>query len=63
VDIVLRNPLGFRVSGSPGAGLGLVGLAERVGLAGGRLHTGPDDGGGFVVRASLPWPAGEGRTA
>lgn len=47
----------------PGAGMGLVGLSERVGLAGGRLHAGPDDGGGFVVRASLPWPAGEGRTA
>jgi signal transduction histidine kinase len=67
LEVEVRNA---RVVGSgldgplvPGAGMGLVGLAERVGLAGGRLHSGPDDAGGFVVRASLPWPAGEGRTA
>jgi signal transduction histidine kinase len=41
----------------PGAGTGLVGLAERVALAGGELEHGPDGGGDFVLRASLPWPA------
>ncbi|MDX3075980.1 sensor histidine kinase [Streptomyces sp. MI02-7b] len=38
----------------PGAGQGLVGLTERAALAGGRLEHGPD-GGGFRVRAWLPW--------
>ncbi|AUH39761.1 sensor histidine kinase [Streptomyces sp. CMB-StM0423] len=38
----------------PGAGQGLVGLAERAALAGGRLvHTA--DGDGFHLRAWLPW--------
>ncbi|HEU5484430.1 MAG TPA: histidine kinase [Microlunatus sp.] len=40
---------------SPQRGYGLVGLAERVSLAGGVLETGPDqDGRGFRVAASLP---------
>ncbi|MCM0673340.1 histidine kinase [Micromonospora phytophila] len=37
----------------PGAGLGLVGLRERVELLGGRLEAGPRDGG-FRVRALIP---------
>jgi signal transduction histidine kinase len=40
----------------PGAGTGLVGLAERVALAGGTLEHGPDPAGDFVLRATLPWP-------
>lgn len=38
----------------PGTGTGLVGLAERVSLAGGTLEHGVDPDGAFVVRASLP---------
>ena len=38
----------------PGAGTGLVGLAERVSLAGGNLEQGVDRDGAFVLRASLP---------
>ncbi|MFL5842269.1 MAG: sensor histidine kinase [Thermoleophilaceae bacterium] len=38
----------------PGAGTGLVGLAERVSLAGGKLEHGVDCDGAFVLRASLP---------
>ncbi len=38
----------------PGAGLGLVGLSERVALAGGRFEYGPD-ADGFRVEAWLPW--------
>lgn len=38
----------------PGAGLGLVGLAERVSLAGGRLAHGID-GPQFQIEAWLPW--------
>ncbi|MCW3010352.1 MAG: integral rane sensor signal transduction histidine kinase, partial [Solirubrobacterales bacterium] len=38
----------------PGAGTGLVGLAERVSLAGGELQHGIDPDGAFVLRARLP---------
>jgi hypothetical protein len=38
-----------------GSGLGLVGLAERVALAGGTLAHGPDDSGDFVLTAAFPW--------
>lgn len=38
----------------PGAGTGLIGLAERVTLAGGTLEHGIDPDGAFVLRASLP---------
>ena len=38
----------------PGAGTGLIGLAERVALAGGELHHGPNSRGDFVLRATLP---------
>ncbi|MDA0565050.1 histidine kinase [Streptomonospora sp. S1-112] len=44
-------------SGVPGGGQGLIGLAERVSLAGGRLSHGPDGEGGFELAAWLPWPA------
>jgi signal transduction histidine kinase len=37
-----------------GPGLGLLGMRERVSALGGRLHAGPQDGGGFRVRAELP---------
>src|SRR5499433_1939666 len=37
-----------------GRGLGLIGMRERVTALGGRLHTGPRDGGGFRVRAEFP---------
>ncbi|TFV51663.1 sensor histidine kinase [Blastococcus sp. TF02A-35] len=43
----------------PGAGTGLVGLLERVGLAGGHLDHGWTADGHFRVRAWLPW-AGAG---
>ncbi|MEY2475072.1 MAG: hypothetical protein QOG87_387, partial [Actinomycetota bacterium] len=39
----------------PGSGAGLLGLQERVALAGGRLVHGPDGSGDFVVDAELPW--------
>ena len=37
-----------------GPGLGLVGMRERVSALGGRLQAGPQNGGGFQVRAELP---------
>jgi len=39
---------------SAGTGLGLIGMRERVSALGGRLQAGPQDGGGFRVRAELP---------
>ena len=39
-------------------GAGLLGMAERVALVGGRLHHGARAGGGFEVEATLPY-AGE----
>jgi signal transduction histidine kinase len=41
----------------PGAGAGLLGLRERVALAGGTLDVGPDGAGDFVVEARLTWPS------
>lgn len=40
-------------------GHGLLGMRERVELWGGTLTTGPAPGGGFRVRATLPYGAGE----
>lgn len=54
VAVLMRNPLGFAPPAAPGAGLGLVGLVERVELAGGRLEHG-QEGGAFVVRGWIPW--------
>jgi signal transduction histidine kinase len=39
----------------PGSGAGLLGLQERVALAGGTLVHGPDGSGDFVVEAELQW--------
>jgi signal transduction histidine kinase len=39
----------------PGSGMGLVGLTERLELAGGRLEFGASRGE-FLLRAWLPWP-------
>jgi signal transduction histidine kinase len=40
----------------PGAGTGLIGLAERAALSGGSLEHGLDEAGDFRLRAWLPWP-------
>jgi signal transduction histidine kinase len=45
------TPAGARPSGP---GLGLVGMRERVSALGGLLQAGPQDDGGFQVRAELP---------
>jgi signal transduction histidine kinase len=56
VDV--RNPLPTNASASParGAGTGLIGLTERVQLAGGHLDH-EISAGEFHLTARLPWPA------
>jgi signal transduction histidine kinase len=56
LDVLVRNPLGFHPAGAPGAGLGLIGLAERAELRGGRLEHGRREST-FVLRGSIPWTA------
>lgn len=56
--VTVRNKLpvsGPPAAELPGAGLGLVSLAERVALAGGTLAHGPDGSGDFVLTAALRW--------
>jgi signal transduction histidine kinase len=54
--IDITNPVPAQATATvPGSGLGLVGLTERVRMAGGRLDHGRGDGR-FRVRARLPWP-------
>jgi len=56
VEVVSREPVRRREAAPPpGAGSGLVGLDERVALAGGSLEHGADAAGDFVLRARLPW--------
>jgi signal transduction histidine kinase len=57
VAVVSRSPVGVPAAGPHvgGSGSGLVGLAERVSLAGGELKHGRNEDGDFVLRARLPW--------
>lgn len=56
LDLSIRNDAsGSPVEGEPGAGLGLVGIAERVASVGGSVASGPDFHGGFSVAATLPY--------
>jgi signal transduction histidine kinase len=52
VEVVSRRGAGAPAT-LPGAGTGLIGLAERVALAGGTLEHGPNERGDFVLRATL----------
>ncbi|WP_433004673.1 sensor histidine kinase [Kribbella sp. CA-294648] len=54
--IEVTNPSGNGVPLTPGSGTGLVGLTERVHLAGGTLDHGQAADGRFRLQASLPWP-------
>jgi signal transduction histidine kinase len=62
VEVTNPAPLGADPGTAlPGSGTGLIGLVERVGLAGGSLEHGWTADGEFRLRAWLPWPrpAGE----
>lgn len=59
LTIEVNNPALVLTAGPaaiPGSGTGLVGLAERAMLSGGRLEYGLEPDGGFRLRAWLPWP-------
>jgi len=60
VTIEIRNPLAVGAAAGPeipGAGTGIVGLAERASLAGGRLEHGRTEDGDYRLWAWLPWDA------
>ncbi len=59
LTIEARNPAPALAAAEPkipGTGAGLLGLAERAALSGGRLEHGPDEHGQFRLHAWLPWP-------
>src|SRR5437762_5132474 len=53
VEVVVADD-GNGTGGGDGGGHGLVGLRERITVAGGQLDAGPRTGGGFQVRARIP---------
>lgn len=57
MTVDVRNPLGPASDTLPGNGIGLVGLAERVSVAGGQLDHQIDPAGHFHLHAWLPWKA------
>jgi signal transduction histidine kinase len=55
VTVTVHNARGTgKPADLPGSGSGLVGLAERIRLVGGTIHSGPLDGG-WQLRAVVPW--------
>jgi signal transduction histidine kinase len=57
IEVRNRLPVGVAAAAIPGAGTGIVGLAERASLAGGRLEHGRTASGDWRLWAWLPWPA------
>ncbi|BCY11953.1 sensor histidine kinase [Actinoplanes sp. L3-i22] len=63
-DLVVEDNGGAaRVTGAPGlgGGRGISGMRDRAQALGGTLEAGPRDGGGWRVRASLPYPRSSSR--
>jgi signal transduction histidine kinase len=59
LTVEIRNPWPAAVTPTtpiPGAGMGIIGLAERAALTGGRLEHGRTPAGEFRLWTWLPWP-------
>ncbi|MFI5720569.1 sensor histidine kinase [Nocardia sp. NPDC051750] len=57
LHISIRNsPAAAATTRPPASGFGLLGLAERITLAGGSLDHHPTPDHGYVLAAQLPWP-------
>jgi signal transduction histidine kinase len=66
--VELTNPVGPAHADGPslngsGTGTGLIGLTERVRLAGGEIDHGVAPDGEFLLRALVPWPATQATSA
>lgn len=59
LEVAVRNPASLQRHNDAlaGAGVGLLGLRERVALAGGRIEHGPLAEGGYQLVVWLPWAA------
>lgn len=58
IEVRNRLPVGVGATPAiPGTGTGIVGLAERASLAGGRLEHGSTPSGDYRLWVWLPWPA------
>lgn len=55
LQVDVRNPRAFSPGSGSSSGLGLVGLAERVSLAGGRMSHAWSEEGEFVLEVWIPW--------
>lgn len=64
LNIAVRNSASSGgAAGLPHSGFGLLGLTERVTLAGGELNHGTTSDGGHLLSARLPWPDQQRRRA
>ncbi|MEO3890781.1 histidine kinase [Nonomuraea sp. B5E05] len=53
---VHNSPATTTIARPPTSGFGLLGLSERITLAGGRLNHHPTPDNGYLLTAQLPWP-------
>ncbi|WP_020672420.1 sensor histidine kinase [Amycolatopsis nigrescens] len=60
---VQNSPATATAAQPPTSGFGLLGLAERVTLAGGKLDHHPTPDNGYLLTAQLPWPNHDDRRA
>ncbi|MER5219257.1 sensor histidine kinase [Streptomyces flaveus] len=57
LSVSVRNsPATTAIAPPPASGFGLLGLTERITLAGGKLDHHPTPDHGYVLTARLPWP-------